>query len=451
MVCTFDVRDSFAAVRLAQPRGGDGYKSLFVLATLDGSPFGTAVVPTNGETEIPSALIAAALRRQLHREMTRAIARRNRQSGGHRTITARRSVSVVVTTCCDPVRLERCLTSVLASEHGLFEVIVVENRPDTPGTRRMLEERFGDEARVRYIEERRPGLSSARNAGLALAENELIAFVDDDVVVDRAWMSRAACAFDRSNDIGCVTGLILPLELETESQLLLERFMTLSKGFAPRLFHLPESWQEFPLLPYTPGVIGSGANTVLRADVAEQIGGFDPSLGTGTPASGGEDLDLYIRLLREGHTIAYEPGAIVWHPHPRRPEQLRRQVYRYGLGLGATLTKQLVAGPDRRQFLRAIPAGIAYARDPNSRKNTGTSAGYPRRLRWLERLGVLVGPAAYLRSAIRSVGSRAGQAPRGRMTADGDRSARRFYRLGHNSGLYRRTRGELVGDRPGVA
>lgn len=417
MVCALDVREPFADVPVPQTRQGAAYRSLWILATLDGNPFGTAVITTDGEHEIPRARVATELRRQLHRQMTRAIARRARQRDGQPTVTARRSVSVVVTTCRSPVNLERCLTSVLASDHDDFEVIVVENRPGAPHTWRRVEERFVRDSRVRYIEERQRGLSSARNAGLAVATTELVAFLDDDVVVDRAWMRRAVAAFERSDEIACVTGLILPLELESDSQLLLERFMTLGKGFTPRIFQLPESWDEYPALPYTPGVVGSGANTVVRAEVARQLGGFDPSLGTGTLASGGEDLDLYIRLLSAGHAIAYEPGAIVWHPHPSEPGQLCRQVYRYGVGLGATLTKQLVAGPERRQLLRAIPAGIAYARDPTSRKNAGTSDGYPRRLRWLERLGMIVGPAAYIASALRSVG-RHRHRSRGRATAD---------------------------------
>ncbi len=417
-VCALDVHDPFADLQLPEPRHGGVYRSLFVLATLDGCPFGTAVVPTDGENVIPRARVATEVRRQLHLQMTRAIARRTRQGSRHWAVTARRSVSVVITTCGDPVKLERCLTSVLACDHDQFEVIVVENRPDSPVTYRMLEQRFGHESRVRYVEQRRRGLSIARNAGLAIAENELIAFIDDDVVVDSAWLARAAAAFNRSDDVACVTGLILPLELENETQLLLERFMTLSKGFVPRTLHLPESWKEYPLLPYTPGAVGSGANTFLHAGVAEELGGFDPSLGTGTPAAGGEDLDLYIRLLREGYTIAYEPGAIVWHPHPSAPSQLRRQVYRYGVGLGATMTKQLVGGPDRREFLRAIPGGIAYTLDPASRKNAGTSGAYPARLRWLERLGMVVGPLAYMASVVKVVGRRPPATPR-RTTADG--------------------------------
>jgi GT2 family glycosyltransferase len=312
-------------------------------------------------------------------------------------------VSVVVTTCQNPGLLRRCLYSILGSDYDDFEVIVVENRPALPGTRLMLAEEFGEHTRVRYVEQPVRGLSSARNAGLASADGELVAFTDDDVVVDSGWIRHSAEAFDRADDVACVTGLILPLELETDDQLLLEQFMTLGKGFSRESYRLPESLTEYPLLPYAAGAIGSGANTVLRADVAERLGGFDARLGTGTPAIGGEDLDLYIRLLQQGHTVAYEPSAIVWHAHPDGPSKVRRQVYRYGVGLTATLTKQLIAGPDRRALARAVPTGFRYLRDPTSRKNAGKAAGYPRRLDWLERLGMLAGPAAYLTSRVRSV------------------------------------------------
>jgi GT2 family glycosyltransferase len=400
-------------LRLPPARLGGSYRSLVAIARLDGDPIGSAVIHLDREGRVARDRLALELRRQLVVELGSALARRGldlppsltegvpRLPGRRRPTARRRSVSVVVTTCRNPVALARGLRSILACEYDDLEVIVVENRPGPPDTRLMLAEEFGDDPRVRYVEEPARGLASARNAGLAVAEGELVAFTDDDVVVDSAWIRRSAEAFERRDEVACVTGLILPVELETETQLLLEQFMTLGKGFSRQTYRLPETLCEYPLLPYTPGVIGSGANTVLRADVAWQLGGFDASLGTGTPAAGGEDLDLYIRLLQEGHTVAYEPSAVVWHAHPDGMAKLRRQVYGYGVGLGATFSKQLVAGPDRQTLLRAVPAGIRYLRDPTSRKNAGKSAGYPRRLDWLERLGMLVGPAAYLASLLR--------------------------------------------------
>ena len=219
------------------------------------------------------------------------------------------------------------------------------------------------------------------------------------MVVDPCWVRRCAEAFDRADDVACVTGLILPLELGSQSQLLLEQFAGFGKGFVPRTFRLADTVVGDPF-PYTPGVVGSGANTAVRTDVARALDGFDVALGAGTPALGGEDLDLYVRLALEGHALAYEPRAMVWHEHPDGPARLRRQVYRYGVSLGAMLTKQLAVGPGRRDLLEAVPAGIRYARDPASRKNAAKQADFPRRLDWIERLGMLAGPAAYAASTI---------------------------------------------------
>ena len=409
-----DLDAPLANIRLPSARLGEPYQSLVAVVRLDGDPLGVATLPVGPQGLVSRNQLRRALRRQLDAELQEAFAHRGlalpralplegipslngrRGASGRR----RRSVSVVVTTCCNPLALERCLRSILATDYDDFEVIVVENRPGSSATRRMLADRFEDELRVLYVEEPRAGLAKARNAGLALAGGDVIAFTDDDVVVDPGWLRRCEEAFERADDVACVTGLIAPLELEDDSQLLLEQFAGFGKGFHRQTYRLPEALDTHPLLPYTAGVVGSGANTVLRADAARRLGGFDTTLGAGTPAAGGEDLDLYIRVLQSGYAVAYEPSAIVWHEHPDGRSRLRRQVYSYGVGLGATLTKQLVVGPERLRLVRAVPAGVRYARDPSSRKNAAKAPGFPRRLEWLERLGMLMGPVAYVVSAV---------------------------------------------------
>jgi GT2 family glycosyltransferase len=392
-----DLDAPIGAIQLTRARDGQPYRSLLAVARLDGDPMTAVTLPVGAGGHVSRRVLEAGLRRALMR-----------QGGGAGGVLARRwsppstPVSVVVTTCCNARPLERCLRSLWACDYEDLEVIVVENRPGSGATRRMLMTCFGASPKVRYVEEPRAGLSRARNAGLAVARGELVAFVDDDTIVDSDWIHRFVEQFEWSKHVDCVTGLILPLELETESQVLIEQFAGFGKGFRRRTYQLRESANGTRVYPYAPGAIGSGANTILRRSVALQLGGFDTTLGAGTPAEGGEDLDLYLRLLLRGHTIAYEPSAIVWHEHPDGPQKLRSQVFRYGVGLGATFAKQLLRGPARGELLRAVPAGVRYATDPQSRKNAAKAGGYPRRLDWLERAGILTGPAAYALSAVGS-------------------------------------------------
>jgi len=311
------------------------------------------------------------------------------------------AVSVIVTTCADALALRRAITSILETGYEPLEIIVVENRPPEASTRTVVEELFAGQ-RVRYLEEPRRGLSWARNAGLAHAGGEIVAFTDDDVVVDPGWIESAVATFAGPEQAACVTGRILPLALKTPPQVLFDQLAAFDKGQERRVFHLPESRVADPLFPWVAGHVGSGANLFVRRDVVLGMGGFDSVLGAGTPTMGGEDLDLFIRLAHGGDTIVYEPAVTLSHDHPDRAEELRRHAYHYGIGLTAMLAKQLLHGPKRLMLLRAIPAGVRYAQNPSSRKNRRKPSDYPTNLELLERIGMLLGPAAYLLSLARS-------------------------------------------------
>jgi GT2 family glycosyltransferase len=388
-VCVVDVESLPDVIDL--PGGPHGEcRSVMVVARRAGDPLGIVTLPaTSPAVSVEREQLFSALEAQLGGNTWRAPA--------SSAEPCPLEVSIVVPTCRDPVRLERCLTAVLRSEHARFEVIVVENRPGTGATRTLLEGRFGADDRIRYAIEPAPGLARARNTGAAHATGDIVVFIDDDVTVDSRWLSRITDAFARS-DVACVTGLVLPFRLDTPAQVLLEQLTRFGKGFERRRFQLPESHAELPLLPYTAGLIGTGANTAIRADALREIGGFDTALGTGTLACGGEDLDLYMRLLQSGRAIAYEPAALVWHDHPETLRHVRRQAFRYGVGLSAALFKQLVHGPHRRRLVLAAPAGLQYAASPHSPKNAVKGAEYPRMLSMLETAGFALGPAAYVGS-----------------------------------------------------
>lgn len=309
--------------------------------------------------------------------------------------------AALIVNTCGGERLCRTLAAATGQDYPNFELVVVDNRPASPAVRNLLSERFAGQPRLRYVAEERPGLGRARNAGLHSTAAEIVAFTDDDVLLDGSWLSWLVAGFSMADRVGCVTGLILPLELETPAQLLFEEFVGWSKRLEPKVWDRDRNRFDHPLYPYTVGIFGSGASAAFRREVLLELGGFDDQLGIGTPACGGEDLDVYTRLVLNGHRLAYQPAAMLRHAHPRDMQRLERQTRLYGAGLGAMLTKHLVhSGRTRRELLRRLPAGLAYALGPRSPKNARKPQGYPRRLTLFELAGMAYGPIGYVRSRL---------------------------------------------------
>jgi GT2 family glycosyltransferase len=307
-------------------------------------------------------------------------------------------VSVIVPTRERAERLGRCLTSILRTAYPVDrrEVIVVDNDPRTAETRDLLKRSFPG---VRYVREDAPGSASARNRGVDHAAGELVVFTDDDVLVDRYWLLELARAYEDAPAVGAVTGLLVPMELETPAQVWFEQYGGFGRGYERRTYNLTDSRPPDPLFPYSAGVFGTGNSMSFRRSALEAIGGFDPALGNGTPALGGVDSEVLLRTVLEGHTVVYEPRSLAYHAHRRDYAGLRRQIYSYGTGLSAYLLKTMIERPRLLpDFAARVPRGFVYALSPRSGKNARKERGYPRRLTFDELRGMAYGPVAYFRS-----------------------------------------------------
>jgi hypothetical protein len=233
------------------------------------------------------------------------------------------------------------------------------------------------------------------------ARGEIVAVTDDDVVIDRYWLAELARGFSQAENVGCVTGLLLPLELETPAQFLLEAYSSFTEGFARRLFDLrAHRWQK-PSYPYIVGACtaGTGACMAFSAEFLRANGGFDPALGTGTPTRGGEDLAAFLDVIVKGYCLVYEPAALLYHQHHRDYSALQRQMYGYGVGFTAYLTRIIVDQPMRifDCFAKLLLCVLFLVgnRVPKAEKAT-----IPQllELKRLEARGRRRGPLAYLKS-----------------------------------------------------
>ena len=303
------------------------------------------------------------------------------------------SVSIVVPSCDRPDDLRRCLESLRAQRSFRpIEIVVVDNRPSR-GVAREVASAFPN---VVVVDEPRPGLSYARNAGFARARGDILVATDDDVVAPPDWIERLVAPFARP-EVAAVTGQVLPLELESESQCRFEAYGGLGRGFDR--FEVNGHWFRKHVGAVPTWRLGATANAAFRASALQDpaIGCLDEALGAGTPTGCSEDTYLFYRIVKADRTIVYEPSAFVWHRHRSAMADLRNQIYSYSKGHVAYHLTTLFREGDRRALIRlAWSLPRTYMRRAMERLR-GESE-YPVGLIGLEILGNLAGPWALWKS-----------------------------------------------------
>ncbi|CAN5342407.1 hypothetical protein BH11ACT7_BH11ACT7_16240 [soil metagenome] len=309
-------------------------------------------------------------------------------------------MSVVVCTKDRPDQLRDMLASIVDSGYPEFEILVVDNGP-TSGLTKPVADEFRDRG-VRLVEAPAPGLSVARNIGIENARFDIIAFTDDDVVVDRRWLENLARGFAHGEDVGCVSGLVPTAELISPSQAYFDRRVGWAASCERAVYHLDTPPAGDPLFPFRVARFGTGANFAIRRSVACELGGFDEGMGVGSPTGGGEDIDMFVRVLLSGYRFAFEPGAVIWHRHRATSQGLETQIYNYGLGLGAWLTKLMLRPRTCGMVVRRALSGVRHLRRVTTVADRETDPaplgfdGFDK----LERRGVLAGPMALLRTRL---------------------------------------------------
>ena len=300
-------------------------------------------------------------------------------------------VSVIVSTHDRAEQLSRCMPALLAQHYPHYEIIIVDNAPSNSATAELIQHTYGHVPHLRYMREDVAGLSRGLNRGITAARGEILAFTDDDVVVDAYWLLHLTKAFSMGDDVTCVTGLVLPQELETQAQFWFEEFGGFSKGFRRRIYDMADNRPSEPLYPYTAGRFGTGANMAFRAAFLKTIGGFDPAMQTGM------DIAVFFQVVRGGYKLVYEPAALVHHIHRRRYAELQKQIYSYGVAVTAYLTKSILDTPQLfLELILKIPYGLFFVLSTKSSKNKQKSSQYPRNLTLAELKGLLHGPMAYI-------------------------------------------------------
>jgi O-antigen biosynthesis protein len=360
----------------------------------DGGDLIGAVDISNACGPISPTRLRDEIAKSLGRELIARAVARDMGSSAPPPLAPDVRVSIIIPTCNRPDDLRRCLAALEPERRSRdAEVVVIDNRPGGSSPTRAVVAEFD---RIVFIEEGRQGLSYARNAGFAAATGDILIAIDDDVTVSEGWLERLVAPFHRP-EVAAVTGDVLPVELDTDAQVLFEVYGGLGKGF--QRFERNGEWFHETRGAVPTWKLGATANAAFRAAILTDpaIGVLDEALGAGMPTGCSEDTYLFYRILKAGHTIVYEPGAWVWHRHRRDLQSLRKQIYAYSKGHVAYHLTTLLRDGDRRAIVRlgySLPrvyAARAYGR-------LRGSSDYPLSLILIEIAGTLAGPVALWRA-----------------------------------------------------
>ena len=304
-----------------------GYDAVEILLRNGNYPIGRARVACEGDSIDPDKLHALTRDLQEHPMLDTADVKLP-------------SVTIAICTRNRPAEVTGALRSLADQVHAPHEILIIDN-----GCQREVRDLATDVlADARYIPERSPGLSMARNRALFEAGGDVIAFIDDDAEADPYWLKSIAQCLAVFPKAAAVTGLTVPLELETKAQQLFEANGGYARGFERHVFpcyRLSRIGLKLPLIAAA-AEIGTGCNMAFRCASLKELNGFDEILGPGPSQTGGADeIDIFYRLMRAGYDLVYEPCAIVRHRHRRDEAQLLSQMKGHQRGFTTYLVKTI--------------------------------------------------------------------------------------------------------------
>ncbi len=276
-------------------------------------------------------------------------------------------ISVVICAYSDRrwERLRAAIDSISAQHTQALELIVVADH--NPGLQAQLLDTY---PHVRTLPNAgRRGLSAARNTGVREANGAVIAFLDDDAVVPRDWLTRMTAWYADREIIG-VGGRVVPVWPDGQPSWFPDEF-----GWVVGCSYRGQPERISPVRNLI------GTNMSFRRTVFDKLGGFREALGRqGADGSGCEETELCIRIRQAyGHSaLLYDPGMVIHHHLDSGRDSWRYFRTRcWAEGRSKALVAAERGAPDalsveRRYATRTLPRGVLRGlRDSITRLDRG--------------------------------------------------------------------------------
>jgi GT2 family glycosyltransferase/glycosyltransferase involved in cell wall biosynthesis len=256
------------------------------------------------------------------------------------------SATVIVPTVLGGPRLARLLDSLGDRRNGV-EVLVVDNGSSDPSMAD-LDARFPGVEVIRL--KRNAGYSRAVNIAAREASGDALVLVNDDCVCDPGFVEAITAPLDPRNGVVMAAGVLRevrdPSRIDTAGIELDPTLLCFDYLNGERITRLDNGVPD-PIGP-------SGAAAAFDREAFLEAGGFDDNL-----FAYWEDVDLALRLHREGARCALAPAARGIHEHSGTlGAGSPRKDFLMGFGRGYVLRKWSILGHPTRAARALLVDGV---------------------------------------------------------------------------------------------
>jgi cellulose synthase/poly-beta-1,6-N-acetylglucosamine synthase-like glycosyltransferase len=245
------------------------------------------------------------------------------------------SVSIIVPAKNEEKVVDNCIKSILNLNYPKEKMEVIVSIDGSKDKTLEICKKYKSKIKI-IVSKPKRCKAEALNAVLPKAKGDIIAFYDADCIVDRNCLREAAKHFSKK-DIAGVSGL---LKSYNRNENTLTRILSMETCLASTLEHLISRCGS--------NAHFSGKNMYIRKEVLREVGLFDTH-------SFLEDVELSIRMKRNGYKVVFEPNSVIWHEEPSSMDSFFKQRTRWVRGNFRIRQTRSTVGDRLSDVIHAIP------------------------------------------------------------------------------------------------
>lgn len=240
-----------------------------------------------------------------------------------------KKISLIMPTLGRYEEVELFIKSLIKQTYKSYELIIVDQNDDFRIEK--LYERYKKIVNMIYVKSKIKGLSKCRNIGLSYATGDIIAFPDDDCEYPDKLLDNIIKKFERNTDIDIITFKSVDKITREDSN---------TKWINESCKVILENIEN-TAISYT---------IFIKPKNIKDIS-FDERLGVGEYFGSAEETDLLSNLIYIGYNAIYFPELYAFHPIKN---EVKERYYKYALGMGAFIKKELFLRSKIKYIIRAI-------------------------------------------------------------------------------------------------